>query len=415
MRKRHLLLLGTFLLSMLLYVDRACISTAKEHILADLGFDDKLWGWILGVFALGYALCQVPAGALADRFGPRRVLAGVVAFWSIFTAATGAAWNFVSMLAFRLLFGAGEAGAFPGASRAYFSWIPSQERGLAQGITFSGSRIGAAVTMPLMPLLINAVGWRETFFLLGAAGIGWSVFWWLWFRDDPEEHPTISEEEKAYILANRQQPSEAAGKSLSPSTLFGSANMWLAMLQYICSNFTFYFAIGWSFPYVKKTFELSAFQAGIWSGIPLLCGALGNWVSGGLVDRLYRAGFLRGSRRFPAALGFVLAAAGIAGTAQADTAAMYCLWLSVAIFGADMTLSPSWAFSIDIGREHAGTVSGTMNMAGNLAAFLTMLAFPYLQAWTHSHKPYFYLAAVLNLAAAGMWYLTRPDKPLEEY
>ncbi|RMG00847.1 MAG: MFS transporter, partial [Planctomycetota bacterium] len=374
-----------------------------------------VWGWILGVFALGYALCQVPAGMLVDRYGPRRVLSGVVAFWSVFTAATGAAWNFVSMLIFRALFGAGEAGAFPGASRAYFSWIPSRERGLAQGITFSGSRIGAAVTMPLMPLVIEALGWRGTFFLLGAVGIGWSVFWWLWFRDNPEEHPTISEAEKEYIIAHRQQPSQSASRSLSASVLFGSANMWLAMLQYICSNFTFYFAIGWSFPYVKDTFKLTGFEAGVWAGIPLLCGALGNWVSGTLVDRLYRLGFVRGSRRFPAALGFVLAAAGIAGTAGAHTAEMYCLWLSIAIFGADMTLSPSWAFSIDIGREHAGTVSGTMNMAGNLAAFLTMLAFPYLEAWTHSHTPYFYLAAVLNLAAAGMWYLTRPDKPLEEF
>ena len=115
-------------------------------------------GWVMAAFTLGYALCQTPAGLLADRLGPRRVLTAVVTFWSLLTAATGAAWNFASILVARFLFGAGEAGAFPGCARTFYSWLPVSERGLAQGINFSGSRLGAALAMPLIGWLIEKRG-----------------------------------------------------------------------------------------------------------------------------------------------------------------------------------------------------------------------------------------------------------------
>ncbi|MEM6346882.1 MAG: MFS transporter, partial [Bacteroidota bacterium] len=121
---------GMFLLALLLYIDRVCISVAKEPIAGSLDLNDKQMGWVLSVFALGYALCQVPAGSMSDRYGPRKVLASIVSFWSLLTAFTGAAFSYGSLLIIRLLFGAGEAGAFPGMSRAVFSWFPLRERGL---------------------------------------------------------------------------------------------------------------------------------------------------------------------------------------------------------------------------------------------------------------------------------------------
>ncbi len=415
--KRFWLVLGTFLLSVLLYVDRACISSAKDAIAKDLDFSDQQWGWIMAAFALGYALCQTPAGYLADCFGPRRLLASVVAFWSLFTCLTGAAWGFVSMLTARLLFGAGEAGAFPGCARAFYSWLPVSERGLAQGINFSGSRIGAAVAMPMIAWMIGMIGWRASFFLLGIVGCVWAVIWFLWFRDEPADHPSITSDELQYIHQTRQPSgkSNEQDAQLRVSTLLGSRNMWLAMGQYICSNFTFFFAITWSFPYLKRTFGLSDMQAATYAAIPLLCGAAGNWISGFMVDRIYRAQRWEWSRRLPAMIGFALAAFGLVGTQAVDSAPGYALFLSIAILGADMTLSPSWAFCIDIGRRHAGTVSGTMNMAGNLAAFVTTLAFPYIQKWAGTTTPYFLIAAALNLAAIVIWLMARPDKPLEEY
>jgi len=149
-RMRWLIVLATFMLSVLLYVDRVCISAAKDLIAKDLQFTNAQMGWVFSAFSLGYALLQTPSGWLADRLGPRRVLAMIVAVWSVFTGLTALASSWTTMLLVRFLFGAGEAGAFPGMSRAVYAWIPMKERGLVQGINFSGSRIGAAVTLPLI-------------------------------------------------------------------------------------------------------------------------------------------------------------------------------------------------------------------------------------------------------------------------
>jgi MFS transporter, ACS family, glucarate transporter len=146
--QRYLLVVGTFLLAVLLYVDRVCISTAEAAISQDLRLTPEQFGWILSSFALGYALFQTPSGLLADRFGPRRVLAGVVVIWSVFTGLTGAVRHFSSLLVIRFLFGAGEAGGYPGVARAVYSWIPMRERGVVTGINFSGGRLGAAFAMP---------------------------------------------------------------------------------------------------------------------------------------------------------------------------------------------------------------------------------------------------------------------------
>ncbi len=152
--RQHIVVLGTFLLAMLLYVDRVCISTAKGPITADLKLSDTEFGWALSAFALGYALCQTPTGMLADRFGPRLVLAIVVIVWSIFTGLSGAVTGLTALLIVRFLFGAGEAGAFPGMARAIYSWIPMRERGLAQGVNFSGGRLGAAFALPLVAMMV---------------------------------------------------------------------------------------------------------------------------------------------------------------------------------------------------------------------------------------------------------------------
>ncbi len=417
MAKRYLLIVGTFLLSMLLYVDRVCISVAKGPIADELRFDDRQMGWIFAAFSLGYALFQSPAGLLADRFGPRRVLTAVVCFWSLFTALTGAVHRLWSMLVVRFLFGAGEAGAFPGVARAIYSWMPMNERGLVQGINFSATRLGAAFAMPAVAALVTWVGWRASFLVLGAVGIVWAVAWYIWVRDDPKDHPRISEEEREYILAHRQAaPKGGTATPLTAGRALRSANLWLLMGQYFASNFTFFFCISWMLPHLTERYALSGVSAGWYAMAPLLAGMVGNWVGGGMVDAIYRrgSGYWRASRRLPAMIGFGLAAGGLLASLASDRVEFAVAWLALAIFGADMTLSPSWSTCIDIGRRHAGAISGTMNMAGNLGAFLTALAFPYLRDWTGSTAPFFVVGAALNVLAIFAWSFTRPDRPLEE-
>lgn len=425
---RFVLALSTFLLALLLYIDRICISVAKGPISSELALTEQQMGWIFSAFALGYALFQVPSGIFADKFGPRKVLTCIVAIWSAFTALTGLAINYISLITVRLLFGAGEAGAFPSMARVTYNWIPLKERGLITGINFSGSRLGAAFALPAVALMIDSLGWRNSFLLLGSIGVIWAVIWWFGFRDQPEEHPFINIAEQNFILSNRQvsdqfdsnhtivtNSDQQSKTGLTASQVLSSKNMWLLMGQYFSSNFTFFFSLTWLFPHIKEQYNLEAVEAGFYASAPLVFGAIGNWFSGWWIDHIYQKGKWTRSRRLPAITGFILAVIGLIGSIYMSTPLGAVIFLSIAIFGADMTLSPSWSACVDIGKSNSGTVSGTMNMAGNVGAFITSLSFPYLHSLTGSVEPFFFISAALNIVAVIFWLGTKTDQPIIKY
>jgi MFS transporter, ACS family, glucarate transporter len=418
---RSLIVGATFLLAVLLYVDRICISVAKSYISTDLELSDTQMGWVFAAFSLGYALFQTPSGWLADRWGPRRVLSLIVMVWSLFTGLTAVASSYLSMLLVRFLFGAGEAGAFPGVARAMVSWIPMKERGLVQGINFSGSRVGAAFAYPVLALMLAEIGWRSTFVVLMVIGFGWAIAWFLCFRDDPTQTRWLPERERGFIKQHLQSnaiPSSSSesttSQSISWKSVFRSPTVWALCGQYFASNFTFFFCLTWLFPQLKERYALTGLEASLYASVPLLCGAFGNWFAGWWVDNLYKRNRWRVSRRLPAIVGFALSAIGLVGSVSADSALSSSIWFSLSVFGADMTLAPSWSTCMDIGRDHAGTISGTMNMAGNIGSFVTALAFPSMIAWTGSSTPYFYLAALLNVVSIGLWMAVEPTKALCE-
>ncbi len=406
------MVVGTFLLSMLVLIDRIAISVAKDPMTAELKLTDKQFGWVLSIFALGYALFQTPFGMLADRFGSRKILTAVVSIWSFFTALTGAVSSYISLFVVRFLFGIGEAGAYPGIAKAVYHWVPIRERGIVNGINFSGGRFGAAFSLPIIALIIDAVGWRLSFVILGLVGMAWVTLWFILFRDKPEDHKWISDFEKEDLkkskaLENSQTQTES---KVALAAILKTSAMWKAMGQYFASNFTFFFCLTWLFPHLKTQFMLSDVEAGFYASVPLLAGAVGNIFSGWLVDLIYRRYDKRWSRVLPAIIGFGLAAFGLLMSLVASDISVAIVFLSLAVFGADMTLSPSWTFCVDIGKLHAGAVSGTMNMAGNMGSFVTALAFPYLKDWTGSVTPFFVLGAILNVMAIFLWLRMKPKK-----
>ncbi len=190
--KRYILITLLFFHTVHTYMDRICISAASESIKSDLGISDQMMGYIFGIFALGYALFQIPSGWLADHYGPKKALTWVVVAWSSFTALTGAVWNTVSLLLVRFFFGVGEAGAFPGATRAFYNWVPAKERGLANGIFHSGARMGAAVSLFILPFLIRWLAGGPTFFINGALGVIWVAVWIFWFKDKPAQNKRVN-------------------------------------------------------------------------------------------------------------------------------------------------------------------------------------------------------------------------------
>ncbi|MBS1830110.1 MAG: MFS transporter [Acidobacteria bacterium] len=383
---RHWVVAGLFVLSLITYIDRAAISSVKEPMAAELGFSDREMGAVFSAFALGYALAQVPSGWAADRFGPRLMLSVVVVFWSLLTALTGAVGQFVTLLVVRFAFGVAEAGAFPGSARAFYNWLPVWEHGRANGIIFAASRLGAAIAFPVMAWLLTWATWRTAFYWLALPGMVWGIGWWIWFRDEP----AVAVEKAANV-----------GPETGFGEIFRSRVMLLAMSQYFIVNFTTFLCLTWMLPYLKTRFGLAASEAAFYAMIPLLVGATAQWATGTMVDLLYRSRWVGWSRRLPAMVGFALSAVGIVAIPWVEDVRVAVGLFTLAAFGAEMTISPSWAFCMDIGGKKSGAISGAMNMMGNLGSFVSANLFPVLGAG------YFVLVMGLNLYCVGAWYWMR--------
>ena len=380
---RTILLVLLFLLSWILYLDRAAISTAKDLVAKDLGLSNDAMGVVFGSFALAYALGQIPAGWFADRFGPRMTLTIVVSAWSLFTALTGLAPEFATLVVVRFLFGLAEAGAFPASARAFYTWLPAALHGRANGIIFSGSRLGAALSFPILAGLLDGYGWRVAFFLLGVPGLVWAAVWFSWFRDRPAPPTTTIDAPLRDIFRSRA--------------------MLQVMAQYFSSNFTFFLCLTWMLPYLMERYHLTRERASWYSMTILLVGATAQWVSGFLTDWLYQR-YPRWSRRAPALAGFLVAASALLVLTQANSPEMAVALFTLATFGTEMTISPSWAYCIDIGGGKSGAVSGAMNMVGNLGGFVSASAFPALARWNGGDASlYFLVAALLNVTSAIFW------------
>lgn len=388
--KRLAVVAALFVMTVIFYIDRAAIASTLKPMSEDLGFSLKEKGWILGMFALGYALGQVPGGWLADRFGPRIVLVLCVVGWSLFTGLTGAVQGLTALIVVRFLFGVAEAGALPACSRVFRNWLPLRERGRANGVSFSGTRLGAAVSFPLFAWMIPRWGWRESFFVFAGVGVVWAAFWWLLFRDRPAEPPP-------------EEPVSAA-PPMSFGQVLASRGMWLNMAQYFAGNFTFFLLISWMKDYLERRYHLTSSQAADHLMVPLLVAAGSMWASGFVIDALFRSRGRAWSLRLPGAAGFALSIAGLLGLAGAPTAGAATAWLSLAVFGADLTIAPSWQYCGDVGGKNSAAVSGCMNMAGNLGAFVSPIAYSHLFVEaTGDASRYFLTAAALNAAGLLCW------------
>ncbi len=422
-RQRFWLVFLLFLHTVNTYMDRVCISAAKSDMQNDIaGLDDQTMGYVFGIFAIGYALFQIPAGWFSDRAGPRYALTIVVIIWSVFTAWTGYVFTAISLLVVRFLFGVGEAGAYPGATRALYSWLPAKERGLGQGIFHSGARIGAAVSLVLMPMLIDAIGWRMTFVANAVLGLVWGAVWWFWYRNDPADHAKVNAAEVDLIRKGLDQEVENRNAKIPYIQVVTSANVLLAMFQYAASNITFFISITWLQPYLRETY---GDQYAYLAALPLLCGAVALWLSGYAVTYLHRRGMHVLSRRLPAMLGYALGAIGLLMCTQLSDASVWVFigCFALATFGVEMTLSPSWAFCMDIGGTRSGAVSAAMNMVGNMGAAVSAVAFPYCVAnvtlpviaeTTGTANSFFAFAAAMNLLAIVAWCFMNPLRQLKK-
>jgi MFS family permease len=402
-RTRHVVLWLTVAAYVITYMDRAVISLAVPHIREEFGFSMVTMGWILASFQLGYSLFQIPVSWLGDRIGPRRALALIVTWWSVFTSATVLAWNAASMIAVRFLFGVGEAGAFPIATRSLSRWMLPEERGYAQGVTHAGSRFGAAFTPTVVVLLIASFGWRTPFVLFGMLGLVWAAVWHWYYRDMPDEHASVNQAELDLIQKATGGAKRGNSKSVPWRAILSSPTLWTLSAMYFCYGFCFAAYFYWFPTYLNTHRGFDLKQMGFYTSLPLLAAALGNFAGGWISDVwAKRTGNLKLARRGVAVLGFLVAGAMIIpATLTADP--MTCVWLTcLALFALETTVGVSWAIPLDIGGDYAGSVSAVMNTCGNMGGTISPALLAYLVSG-HGWNVPFFLASGLCVTAAALF------------
>jgi len=400
-------------LAVITYVDRVCISFAAPSITRDLGLSSVQMGWAFTAFGWAYAMCEIPGGYLGDWIGPRRVLMRIVSWWSFFTAATGWAWSFPSLVGTRFLFGMGEAGCFPNLTKAFTTWLPERERVRAQGIMWLSARWGGAFTPPLVALVMAAVGWRHAFEIFGGLGVVWAVLFYRWYRDDPLQNPKLNAAERELL---RESSKLASGHGdVDWARMAGSLSVWMLCMQYFCCSYGWYFYVTWLPTYLREGRHLEITSTALLGILPLFCGGLGNPAGVAMNNWLIRlTGDVRRTRRTMGYVGFAGAAAFLALSTIVKDPLLAMLCVGFASFCNDIVMPGSWAAVMDVGGPHAGTLAGAMNMLGNVGGALCPLVIGYILAWTNRNwNLTFYLGASVYLLGIVCWAFMDPVTPLD--
>jgi MFS family permease len=424
-RARYTVVVFAVTLAILSYIDRVAISQAAPVIQRDLGLTSTQMGAIFSAFAVAYAVFEIPGGWMGDWMGARKVLMRIVIWWSAFTALTGYMWNFGAMYVCRFLFGAGEAGCFPNLTKAFTSWLPTRERVRAQGIMWMSARWGGAVTPMLVALTFALVSWRIAFAVYGALGLVWAFYFFRWYRDNPRDHKSVNASELALIEHGNEALSEhghgATGSRRAVITrlsifsvatlvvaityanqqaslpmvlafclvvavlplfmflqgevrrkLTRSRTIWLLWAQYFFLSYPWYFFITWLPTFLRDRYpEMTDINRSILAGFPLFFGGVGSLFAGFLSSRVDRwTGSIARTRRLMGCIGFAGAAGMLAMSTTATDALIVMTMIGMASFFNDLVMPGAWAACMDVGGKYAGTVSGSMNMMGNLAGFV---------------------------------------------
>ncbi|MGO8748222.1 MAG: MFS transporter [Thermoguttaceae bacterium] len=395
-RIRYVVLALLAVLSMITYLDRVSFSAAQSHVIQELGLRSEAdLKYAFMAFILAYSLFELPSSWWGDVFGPRRVLIRIVVWWSFFTAAIGtiglrvghgmvgaftigsvtvpALWTLVAV---QFLFGLGEAGAYPNITRALHNWFPFQERGRAQGVVWMSARLMGGLTPLVWAILVEGINWvqvgpflhwRSAFWTFGGLGVVWCVIFAIWFRNRPEEKPSVSAAELELI---RQSAADSqAGHARVPwGRLARSGNLWTLCIMYFCQSYGWWFYITYMPRYLEQQHGVlpTEFLGAVYKGGPLWMGAIGCLAGGFLTDWfIRRTGNRRLGRRLFGAFGHGMCALCFLACPFASSAFSFFLAISLAGFFADLTMASSWASCQDIGRRHAAIVAGCMNMIGN--------------------------------------------------
>jgi ACS family glucarate transporter-like MFS transporter len=421
-RVRWFLVFWLFILSAVSYLDRVNISIAGGSLAGEYHLSNVQLGWVFSAFLLGYALFQTPAGWLADRFGPRRVLTTGVFWWGIFTALTAAvpiaiAKPLLFFIAIRFLLGAGEAVVYPASNQFVARWIPTEERGIANGWIFAGVGAGAGFAPPLITYVMIHYGWRSSFWICAGIGFVAGTVWFLIARDKPEQHSGVSSAELATIRAGltlRILESEiSGGKAIVPwKKILGGKEVWAVTFSYFCYGYVAWIFFSWFYIYLARVRGLNLKASAFYAMLPFLAMAACCPLGGLISDWLTRRAGTRIGRCGVAVFGIGLAGVFLAFGSSAQSARLASVVLAGGAGALYLSQSSFWSVSADIGGAISGSVSGFMNMGGQLGGAVTASLTPWIASrygWTAS----FLVAAGLCALGSLAWFFVNPERRLD--
>lgn len=409
---RTLLVLWLFVLSAIAFLDRTNIAIAGPAIQRELRIDNIHLGWVFSAFLLGYAAFQVVGGWLAGRYGPRRVLAGGVLWWGLFTALSTIASPHIAhalalLIGLRFLLGAGEAVVYPASNQFVAQWIPVAERGRANGWIFAGVGAGAGLSIPVLNWLITSCGWRASFWCCAAAGLIAGVIWYWAARDLPEQHPLVSRRELNLITSARTTALHLPAGPQTSRTAPLNGTVAALSLSYFTFGYVAWIFFSWFFIYMAQVRGLNLNASAFYSMIPFIAMTLCCLGGGALSDHLcLRYGFRLG-RCGLAAFSLTLTAVFLVVGSQVQGARAASLILAGGAGALYLSQSAFWAVSADIAGPRSGIVSGVMNTACQIGGAITASFTPWLAArfgWNAA----FLFAAALAVVGALLWLFVNP-------
>jgi ACS family glucarate transporter-like MFS transporter len=418
---RWFLVFWLFVLSAVSYLDRVNISIAAGSIVDAYHLTDVQLGKVFSALVAGYALFQTVGGHLADRFGPRRVLTAGVLWWGIFTALTalvpakitGALFLFVLV---RFLLGAGEAVIYPAANQFIARWIPVRERGIANGWIFAGVGAGAGLTPPLITYLMVHYGWRSSFWACAVIGFVAGGVWYFAARDNPAQHPRVSPAEltaiESGLTVRGDSPDRRQRDVLVPwSRVVRSREVWAVSISYFCYGYVAWIFFSWFYRYLAKVRGLDLKASAFYSMLPFLAMLVCCLIGGAINDRLTKWRGPRLGRCVLAAFAMAIAGVFIAFGSQVQGVRLASVVLAGGAGALYLSQSSFWSVTADIAGGSAGSVSGFMNMGGQIGGALTGSLTPWIAVrygWTAS----FLVAAALCIVGGLSWLAVDPAKTL---
>jgi len=424
-RIRYFLAFWLFVLSGVAFLDRTNISIAGLEISREYGLGNQRLGWIFSAFLIGYAGFQLPAGWLAARFGPRKVLTLGVIWWGVATALTAMlptdiAHAVLLLIAIRFALGAGEAVIYPAANQFVARWVPLEERGLINGLIFAGVGAGSGLTPPLLAWIIKNQGWRAAFWFSAIVGLIAGAIWWYAARDTPEEHPAVSPAELRHIrdgltFGSTPAPSrssEPASTGISWSAIFHRRDLPALMIGYFSFGYIAWIFFSWFFLYMNQARGFDTKSSAFYTMFPFLAMTIFCLAGGALSDRLTLRYGLRVGRCGLASVALLATAVFLVVGSQVSNPQLAGIILACGAGAMYLSQSSFWSVSNDIAGRSSGVFSSMVNMGGQIGGALTASLTPWIAqrfGWTTS----FAVAATLAVIGAVCWLIVHPERPLD--